>query len=262
MIFATDLDRTMVYSKKFLGNVDLNDVIEYQDGKIKGYITKKAENILEELKRDITVIPCTTRAEEQFKRIPFFRDCKFAICTNGAKILIDGIEDPQWKAVMQENLLMCLKLLKEYKDILEKQNFVNNNKVKVVDGYFLFFKTDNVQKCLDFLNDNVNRNMFYISSSNKKIYIFPSFVSKKQALRYLIDKIGDNKIVIAGDSDVDFQMMDLATIQTYIPLYEKTLNYTPMNGAKLFYNKGILAGEEILQDIKKIKDEEEQKNVN
>ena len=119
MIFATDLDRTMIYSEKFINNENRSLVIGYQDGRVKSYMTRKAKLLLNELKEKITIIPCTTRARDQFERVPYFQDCKYAICTNGAIILKDGVEDAQWKAVMQKNLLICVKEMNEYKDKLE-----------------------------------------------------------------------------------------------------------------------------------------------
>ena len=262
MIFATDLDRTMIYSEKFINKDNRSFVVGFQDGKTKSFMTRKAKLLLEELKKEITVVPCTTRARDQYERIPYFQDCKYAICANGAIVLKDGVEDAQWKAVMQENLLMCIKDMKRYKGELENSTFVRKQKVKVVDGYFLFFRAEDMLECLKYLEKNVDKEKFYYSISTTKVYIFPKFVSKEEALRYVTDRIGDKDIVIAGDSDVDFQMMKLATKGAFVPVYGTATIENSINNVTLIHDSGVLAGEFILQEIKKILDEEETKDVN
>lgn len=262
MIFATDLDRTMIYSEKFINNENRTSVIGYQDGKIKSYMTRKAKILLDELKEKITIIPCTTRARDQYERVPYFQDCKYAICANGAIILKDGEEDPQWKAVMQENLLMCIREMETYKKDLEKESFVRKGVVKVVDGYFLFFRVEDMLDCLKYLEMNVDKNKFYYSISTTKVYIFPKFVSKEHSLRYLTDRIGDKDIVVAGDNDVDFKMMKLATKGAFVPVYGTATIENSVKDVTLIHDSGVLAGEIILQEVKNILDKEETKDVN
>lgn len=262
MIFATDLDRTMIYSEKFINKENRDYVIGYQDGKVKSYMTRKAKILLDEIKEKITVIPCTTRARDQFERVPYFQNCKYAICANGAIVLKDGIEDAQWKAVMQENLLMCIKEMKTYKEDLETRSFVRKGVIKIVDGYFLFFRAEDMLDCLKYLETHIDKEKFYYSISTTKVYIFPKFVSKEEALRYLIDKIGDSSVVVAGDSDVDFQMMKLATKGAFVPVYGTATIENSVKNVTLIHNSGVLAGEFILEEVKKIFDKEEKENVN
>lgn len=264
MIFATDLDRTMIFSEKFLNDKNKDLVVGYQDGKIKSYMTCKAEKILNELKVKITVIPCTTRSREQFERIPYFQNCKYIVCANGAIILRNGQEDPQWKMVMQENLFMCIKELKEYKEQLEQKNFVTENKVSIVDGYFLFFKVKSnlKMKCQEYLETLLNKKKFYYSISGKKVYIFPSFISKENALKYLIDKIGDNSVIVAGDSELDFGMINLATKRAFIPVYEVKNFDNKMKNITFIHDSGIFSGELILEEVKNIVEKEEHVDVN
>ena len=264
MIFATDLDRTMIYSKKFINDENKDTVIEFEDGKIKSYMTKKSKKIFDELKQKITIIPCTTRSREQFERLSYFQDCKYAICSNGANIFIDGKIDAQWKFIMQENMMMCIKELREIEDLLKNKDFVVDGNVRAVDCYFLFFKSDKMDKCKSYLNKNLDKEKFYYSTSSSKVYIFPQFVSKKHALRYLTDKIGDKDIIVAGDSDVDFAMMELATVGSFIPVHNTPVDINKdLKNISLIYNNGLLAGELILQKIKDILlKKEETKDVN
>ena len=116
--------------------------------------------------------------------------------------------------------------------------------------------------CITWLEMNINKDKFYYSISTTKVYIFPNFVSKREALRYVIDRLGDKDIVIAGDSDVDFQMMKLATKGAFVPVYGTATIENSVNNVTLIHDSVVLAGEFILQEIKKILDEEETKDVN
>lgn len=263
MIFATDLDRTIIYSKSFINDKNKNSVVEFEDGKIKSYMTKESKKMLDNLKQRITVIPCTTRSKEQFKRLKYFQDCKYAICSNGATIIIDGKVDAQWKFIMQENMMMCVKELREIEDALKSKDFVIDGNIRAVDCYFLFFKSDKIEKCKAYLEKNINKEKFYYSVSASKVYIFPNFISKKHALRYVLDRIEDKDIVVAGDSDVDFDMMKLATVGSFIPVHNTPINIdNNLKNITFIYNNGLLAGEKILQNINEILEKEEAKDVN
>ena len=49
MIFATDLDRTMIFSKRFLDKNNKNLTIGFKDGKGYSYFTKKQKQMLKDL---------------------------------------------------------------------------------------------------------------------------------------------------------------------------------------------------------------------
>lgn len=259
MIFATDLDRTMIFSKRFLDRNNKNLTIGFKDGKGYSYFTKKQKQMLKDLETKIIIIPCTTRSKEEFERVPFFNECSFAIYDNGASIKIGDDIDYQWQFIMQENMRMCFKDLLEKQQDLETKDFVIKE-VKLVDNYFLFSKTDNIDKCRRYLEATLDKSKFYYSISSTKFYIFPNFISKKHALQYITDKIGDTDIIVAGDSDVDFQMIDLATKKSFIPLHDITKTISLPENVIIVKEKGLFSGEIILDNIYKILESEEKKN--
>ena len=71
MLYFSDLDRTLIYSKKFLKE-DLKEVpIEKYEGEYISFMTEKSINLLREINEKNIFIPCTTRSIEQYERIDF-----------------------------------------------------------------------------------------------------------------------------------------------------------------------------------------------
>lgn len=99
---TSDLDRTLIYSRAAAGpafaTADPICVEIYRDAPL-SYVTPAAHAGLAALAAATPVVPTTTRTPEQYLRVqlpgaPF----RFAICSNGGEILVDGAPDPQWRA--------------------------------------------------------------------------------------------------------------------------------------------------------------------
>lgn len=74
MIYASDLDRTLIFSHRFLDEHKYNKkivLVEDKDGKEISYMSELAYNKLQEINnnKDITFIPTTTRSLEEYNRI-------------------------------------------------------------------------------------------------------------------------------------------------------------------------------------------------
>ncbi len=258
MVYATDLDRTLIYSRSFVTKENMQYLAMFPDGETNNFMTEKAYDLLKIIKGKIPVIPCTTRSIEQFTRLLQFRDCEYAICDNGATILHNGKINKQWEFVVNKNMEFCTRDLLKLQDKIKEQGFVGNT-VRFVDYYFLFFKTNDIIKCGDWLEENIDKNKFYYSISGKKCYIFPKFMTKDNALRYLLDIIGENDLITSGDSQVDFGILNMATKGAYLPLNDYNDFNFDFNFAKnitILSSMGISAGEYILSKVNEIIDKE------
>ena len=73
MVVFSDLDRSIIYSNKFIGNLDKKtyECIEFIDEKEISYISFKTIELIKELTKNNLFIPTTTRTIEQFQRINF-----------------------------------------------------------------------------------------------------------------------------------------------------------------------------------------------
>ena len=248
MIFATDLDRTMIYSKRFLEKINSKDVtlVETLDGKEISYMSKQAIKKLELLIKEIQVIPVTTRSVKQFKRVKVFEQCEYAITSNGGIILHRGEILPEWEKVTQRLLESYEKSFKKIIQVLENQDFITK-KPSLVDGKFVFTKTNNVQECKEFLELIIDPNIWNYTIQNQKVYVIPKKITKGFTLEYLCEKLlNDYEVIAAGDSLMDLDMLEYAKC-AIIPRHgELNPMYTGKNQKTFVVGEGMNAANDIL----------------
>ncbi len=261
MVYATDLDRTLIYSSKFVSKENFDKLISFPDGEhTTHFMTKKAYSTLKEIKGKIKVIPCTTRSIEQYTRLIEFRDCEYAICDNGATILHNGKINKQWEFVNQKNMEFCKAEILNLKDKLKDQSFVKKE-IRFVDSYFLFFKINDKTDCIEWLESNVNKKKFFYNITGEKCYVFPNFVSKENALKYLMDIIGETDLIASGDSELDLGMLGMANKSSFLQVHDDfDFNLNLKNITLVLVGWGIAAGECVLNKVKEILDKEGETN--
>lgn len=98
---TSDLDRTLIYSQAAAGpafaTADPICVEIYRDAPL-SYMAPAAHAGLAALAAATPVVPTTTRTPEQYLRVQLpGAPVRFAICSNGGEILVDGAPDPQWQ---------------------------------------------------------------------------------------------------------------------------------------------------------------------
>lgn len=208
MIFATDLDNTMIFShRKVAGKENQFCCVEYYNGKPISYMTPTAIQKLEYLMKNIYVIPTTTRSISQFKRIEFFSNAEYSIADNGGTILHNGCIYPEWDTYIS-NILKDYDFEKTYNLFTKLPSLISTP--RIVDGKFVFAKSDDITDCKKFLESELNTKMWQLSFQGKKVYAIPSVITKGNALKYLAEHlIADNHpIISAGDSNLDVSMLE------------------------------------------------------
>ncbi len=208
MIFATDLDNTMIFSyRRVAGHESELYCVEHYNGKPITYMTHTAIQKLKVLMNSIHVIPATTRSLSQFKRIEFFPDAEYVIVDNGGVILHNDTICPEWDEYVS-GILKNYDFERTY-DIFTKLPTLLSTP-KIVDGKFVFAKADNIDACRKFLKCELNTKIWQLSFQGQKVYAIPSEISKGNALRYIVEHlISDSQPVIsAGDSNLDLSMLD------------------------------------------------------
>jgi HAD superfamily hydrolase (TIGR01484 family) len=265
MLFASDLDRTLIYSKRFLDKCKKKPLlIETKDDKEISFMTEASVSILKKITNRILFIPVTTRTIEQYKRISFLKNVivpKYAIVSNGGNILINGKIDSYWSKIVS------IKIKSESissKKVLERFNEIKNNewiyKQKEADNLFYYFIIDKDNIPLDEIADFKKWLLKYgwnISIQGRKLYIVPKFVSKSSAVNYIKNKTGKNKIIASGDSLLDLSMLEHADI-AFCPSHGEIYNSYKEGSLKVSKhivftdNQGMSASEEILKKVEKL----------
>lgn len=254
MLFVTDLDRTVIHSKKFLGIEKPVKCIERKGNYEISYMTEDALALLDKLKskEGLTIIPATTRALHQFKRVEPFQDLPYAIVANGGTILIHGEKLPEWENKIRQirkdrwqEYLFVEKLLKKYEEYYTQE-------VTLVDDIFYFTKLednkDRQQELLDKLEKDFKYTRWAFTLQGLKLYIMPKEVSKENALTFLKNYLNENYVVTAGDGKLDKNFLDLGD-RRLVPEQSEVLGYVSNVDNYELVSHGMIGVEEIFQKL-------------
>lgn len=251
MLLITDLDKTIVYSKP-----EGNDCCVERKGELPvTYMTHNAMCLLNELieTQKFSIIPCTLRSFEQTQRIDFTHNgtLPFIICDNGFSIYRNGVLDEQWDNYVQsiidtsDVILLYDKINKVIEDKKIPLKMLKNNRNGFISIIFNNEEESNIYA--EELLELVDTSKYKIANQGKKIYVIPNQLDKAIAVNYIKELLKSEQIITSGDSSVDTEFTKLGD---YIIL-PKHATFQHQN-AIITQNEGIVAGEEILSNIKEI----------
>lgn len=210
IIFASDLDNTLLFSRKHAIETDL--CVEILDGMSQGYLTKDAPQYLEQIMRHALFVPVTSRSVEQYRRIQFPVRCRpqYAVTTNGAILLVDGEIDRQWHQEALKSVLPWKDELGQMLQVLREQPLVR--RCRFVDEMFVFAACDTPQDAMELHALLQGTTPLAVEASGRKVYFFPPPVNKGAAISKLRDRFQADQIICAGDSSIDVPMLRQADI--------------------------------------------------
>lgn len=265
MMFASDLDRTLIYSKVFLEGLTAEEcnqieLVETLEGREISYMTKDAIRKIKELQKHMLVIPTTTRTIAQYQRIHLFSQTirpKYAVTSNGGNILVNGEVDKVWQEHIRQSMTRDSVpygvLMNEMKGI-KGSWILREYMADDLFGYMIVDPSCIPHTALKEFKIFVEENNWSMSLQGRKLYFVPSCVNKGKAIRYIAEKEKIKTIIGAGDSLLDLPLIDAAGYSIIPPhgelhhVYGKELKsdseycYTVSNG--------IYAAEEILDKVK------------
>ncbi|MCM1988286.1 HAD hydrolase family protein [Oceanirhabdus seepicola] len=261
MIFASDLDRTLIYSTRFINEENSDFIpIEKKEGRIISYISKRTIQLLKNINESTLFVPVTTRTEAEFNRIDIFKAeiiPKYAIVANGAKIIVNDGErklEPYWEKYIE----MRMKEIISPEDILKEIEKVTPKNVilsyRICDKTFVYGKirlnTELPHEFIVELKKICHKYNYKLDLQTRKIHIIPEFINKWLPLEFLKKKEKEDKIISAGDSFLDLPMLNNSH-KGFIPSHGLALDYDDSRKENMFItkNKGIEASEEILLKV-------------
>ncbi len=264
MLFASDLDRTLIYSGKFLELLPVKKnkkirLIEKKEEKEISYMSENAIDKLKKLTQKAFFVPVTTRTIEQYKRISIFKEeiiPKYVVVSNGGNILIDGKVDEKWNTFIKDTIKKeCVPLCK----VIEKFKTIQNEEwvtsVKIADDLFVYaiVIAENIpNKELDEFFAFLKIHNWKGIRHGRKLYFIPNCVNKGRAMMYVAKKLGVNHIAAAGDSFLDLPMLENADYSISPAHGEVNVLYKKKGEEKdiqFTLNSGFLACEEMLDQI-------------
>lgn len=214
VLYASDMDRTLIFSDNFIREYPSEKSytpVEYKDGRVISNMCDEVKDRLHKLKdnKQVTFVPVTTRSIAEYNRVDIGFIPEYAIMANGGKILHNGVEMEEWNDYIKSGFKAeeAMNIIVDIEDELTSVDY----KVKVIDGCYLFFKTEHPElfdiEVMYLMNKYPD---WEFTRQVKKCYAIPKHFSKQIALRWLWHKLDKPFIVASGDSELDLPMLTLA----------------------------------------------------
>lgn len=218
LIFASDLDRTLVFSSHFdriEGAIHPENfvVLDYiADREFTAYMDVSDLDRLKEISHSVEFIPVTARTRKKLDVLKLHElgvRYRYAIIENGAEILVDGETELGW-----ENHVKSFDYITEPNLIVEELSSVLKD-TEIVLGKFSISVFD----CSDVVMDKVSEvlesysDRYYLLKDHRRIFVMFKGIDKGSALKYLRDNfLRGSEIVAAGDAVMDLSMLEVADL--------------------------------------------------
>lgn len=269
MIFASDLDSTLIYSSRHCTLINEEKLIpvDFYNNCNSSFITKSMQDKLEHINNSMLFIPVTTRSREQYGRMKYFYDIikpKYAVVANGGIILRYGKELKAWSDIswVKINDTTPIKAMIKLCSFFLDSDFVKS--YKTCEDLFIYSIIDEDKLANKFLNGELaidyfqvlrvfcSKHNYSLSKQGKKVYLVPSCINKYDPIKYIMELENINTFIAAGDSLLDYPMIH-GSNYAVVPSHGELLRNIPSEklSATVCVTKtsGIFAGEEILDIV-------------
>ena len=219
MLF-TDLDRTIIFSTRFVSGDQEIDLIpvEEKEGRVISYVSPSALSLLSKLQEQSSFIPVTARKYEEIMRISFIRKHlpEWMICESGRVIYHNGERLKEWDKVIEQEIntihqeVLNAQML--FRQILEQKH---ECKVWHINEEMIMAKTAGMpEEAYVELKEQEGWFLHHgcrLYLQQRKAYLIPTIISKDNAVEFLIDKLQPSITISAGDADMDAGMFEKTT---------------------------------------------------
>lgn len=206
ILFASDLDNTLLYSYKYK---QANDIcVEKIGEKEQGFMPPYTYHSLSTISSQVNFVPITSRSLTQYQRIQWSNTPTYTLTTNGAILLKNSKADEAWLSDSQ-------KLIKPYQHEMQQLYAslciqYKHLQCRMVDDMYLFVYGQNdldIADCALQYQGQTNLTIYFFG---KKLYFFPPEINKGTALQRICSLLSPKMIVSAGDSCLDLPMLEQA----------------------------------------------------
>ena len=231
VLFTSDLDRTLIFSKRSTLPDAQYKCIEKLDDQNISYISKATYVRLTQLHERLDFVPVTTRSLKQYKRLTIFQHKvkpKIAIVANGGVILQNGKIDEVWQQHITNKmgtLPLLFAQIQEHFAAIFTAPFVRQ--IHEIDSVFYNLNVDANQlssKELRQFQLELERYKWTCYLQGRKLYVLPSFLTKGAAVQYIKSQHAFDLHIAAGDSLMDLSMLELADT-CYIPQHGELVQH-------------------------------------
>jgi hydroxymethylpyrimidine pyrophosphatase-like HAD family hydrolase len=256
VLVATDLDRTLIYSRKAMALGELPPAVvcvELRDGKQASFMTEQCAKLLEELARRSVLVPVTTRVPGQYQRVRLpGPPARFAVAANGGVIYVDGVPDPSWSGQVRRLLKERFPLSSVWAYVAQVCRAEFTVKLRNADELFCYAIVHPHRLPTGFADDVAGwaaERGWRTSLQGRKLYWVPEQLTKRAAVAEVAARAGATSEHAAGDSLLDVDMLlaaDRAVHPAHGELFER--GWSAPRVARTAA-RGALAGEELVRTL-------------
>jgi hypothetical protein len=262
LIFASDLDQTLIFSEKHI-NYYLKDKVipaELKNENIITYMLSETFEKLRILNDKLIMIPTTTRTLEQYERIMIFRSSispRFAVVNHGGSILENGVPSLDWERHIHDKISTGCDPLSDMIDRFKKQLYNEDwvLDIRQVDKLFFYciIQLDNTPMSeLTAFMKKIEAVNWYSCLHGRKLYFLPKPLNKWNAIEFIKNILPPQHVVASGDSYMDFELLSMADYSV-LPSHGEICNkLNPSEKCIITNSKGLIASLEILQIVEKL----------
>jgi hypothetical protein len=217
-LVASDLDRTLIYSPAALA-LSVPDesaprllCVEVHESRPLSFMTETAAGLIVRLASATEFVPATTRTRKQYRRINLPGPVpRFAICANGGHILVKGRTDHDWNTEVRRRLADGCAPLAEIRDQFARTcDPAWLRKERVAEDMFAYLVVERALLPDDWVEDLAGwagERGWTVSLQGRKVYAVPGPLTKGAALQEVARRAGAERILAAGDSLLDAELL-------------------------------------------------------
>ncbi len=209
IIFNSDLDNTLIYSYKHdIGDAKRN--VEIYQGREISFMTDKTYELLQKVKKEMLIVPTSTRTIEQYNRIDLgIGSFKYALVCNGGILLVDGRKDESWYRESLSLAALSAAAIHTALRLLEGDSR-RKFELRFIEELFVFTKCSEPEKVVYDLRAQLRTDQVDIFNNGEKVYVLPRKLNKGAAVGRLREMLKPDFVIAAGDSEFDISMVTKA----------------------------------------------------
>jgi hydroxymethylpyrimidine pyrophosphatase-like HAD family hydrolase len=255
VLCATDLDRTLIYSRGALeahGDTKRSLVsVERHEHKDASWMTAAAAaNYRRLVERADAVVPVTTRTPEQWERVRLPGPApKYAITANGGVLLVDGKVDHSWDATVAAELREVAPLREIWEHVSGVCRPEWTVKLRNARGLFCYAVLHRKRVPPGFVAEAAGwgeQRGWQVSLQGRKLYWVPQSLRKSAAVAEVARRTGVDLVAAAGDSLLDVDLLEHADHGILARHGELAASGWTAPHVTITGRTGVLAGEEII----------------
>ncbi|WP_378951188.1 HAD family hydrolase [Pelosinus sp. sgz500959] len=265
MIFASDLDQTLIYSPKSFRLLaeELAPAItsiELYEGREISFMADDAIAKLQAIVNHSFFVPATTRTIDQYRRISLFHNKikpAYVVVSNGGNLIINGNVDTDWQKNMARKIIqLCLcaeDMLTSFKEFCHASWA---GPIRMADDLFYYCVVERDKVPISELESFslwAQAQNWNVSLQGRKLYIVPQVVNKWAGVAHIRELLQEEIVVAAGDSLLDLCMLkqaDYGIAPCHGELWDRYSRGELIGQEIKFTNQaGILASNDILNYV-------------